>query len=139
MHRSTVPLALSIRCPGELGDELPAIEQLKERLWRKEDCSIETVGWVHGFVVRLRESCLEKVNALLAEHDCVVVDAWEEHYEWPTSQRDAPQQWRLTEPWNVPGTTLPEVSVPQPNPIEQATVVTPSSLEPVIIPYPTAA
>lgn len=93
-----MPLALSIRCPGELGDELPAIEQLKERLWRKEDCSIETVGWVHGFVVRLRESCLGKVNALLAEHDCVVADAWEEHYEWPSGER--PVQQHLA-PWNL--------------------------------------
>lgn len=134
-----MPLALSVSCPGELGDSLPAIEQLKDRLWREEHCCIETVGWVHGFVVRLQEKSLERVKMLLAADGCTVQRITEQHYEWPEPAHSQ-QRPRQMEPWNVHDTTPrpPEVLVQTPEPIEPATVATPSQ-EPVIIPFPAAA
>lgn len=92
-------------CPGSLGDSLPHVDVLKERLWRKESCCIETRGWVHGFVVRLRESSLANVKALIAEAGCFISEEVQQNYEWPEDQGQDQHQLpqRQMEPWNAPG------------------------------------
>lgn len=99
-----MPLELSVLCPGRLGDCLPHVDALKERLFHGEGCCVETRGWVHGFVVRLRESSLASVKALIAEAGCFISEEVRQNYEWPESsggdQHQLPR--RQLEPWNAP-------------------------------------
>ncbi len=136
-----MPLALSVSCPGELGDNLPAIEQLKDRLFQHEQCCVESVGWVHGFVVRLQAQSLEGVKALLAAEGCTVDRITEQHYDWPTSSRDTQQHWRHREPWNQPQAVAEAVIEPVPEPKNQPEQLVPAAPEPepVILQFPVAA
>lgn len=121
-----MPLALSVSCPGELGDHLPAIEQLKDRLFFQEQCCVESVGWVHGFVVRLQERSLASVKALLAAEGCTVDRITEQHYEWPESGRDTQQHWRHAAPWNQPQS--------EPDSVREEVVALSDAPEPVMLP-----
>lgn len=136
-----MPLALSVSCPGELGDHLPAIEQLKDRLFLQERCCVESVGWVHGFVVRLQAQSLEGVKALLAAEGCTIDRITEQHYEWPESGREAQHHMRHSEPWNQPQTDVETVIEPVPEPQNQPDPLVPAAPEPepVILQFPVAA
>lgn len=98
-----LPFALSVSCPGSLGDSLPHVDALKERLFRSEGCCVETRGWVHGFVVRLQETSLANVRRLIAEAGCFISEEVQQHYEWPESQSGDQHQLlqRQLEPWNA--------------------------------------
>lgn len=135
-----MPFALSVSCPGELGDDLPAIEQLKDRLWREEHCCIETVGWVHGFVVRLQERSLARVKELLAASGCTVKSEVSEQYAWP-EPANCQQSLRQMEPWNQPQTVVEAVIEPAPEPQSQPDQLVPVAPEPepVILQFPVAA
>lgn len=133
-----MPLAFSVSCPGKLGDSLPAIARLKQNLCQKENCFVESVGWVHGFVVRLQETSRQSVMALLKAEGCTVDRISEQHYEWPTSTYDMQHQ----APWNQssshrPASLVDEVTTSQ-KPQQEALIVS-SDPKPVLLSFTNAA
>lgn len=126
-----LPLALSVSCPGSLGDSLPHVDALKTRLVRSEGCCMETRGWIHGFIVRLREHAAEKVKALIVEAGCTITEETVQHYEWPESQSGDQHQLpqRQFEPWNA----LPYVPIfrdaDEPNIAPPATIPEPVTIK----------
>ncbi len=139
-----MPLAFSVSCPGKLGDQQPAIERLKEDLSHRERCIVETVGWVHGFVVRLQESSRTNVMALLTAADCSVIRETVQQYEWPISEHYQQPTLQHCEPWNIPVPAMdqlhdhsPESQISQHE--DAFTIPAPVDYWPVSIPLPSVA